>query len=59
MLFVWTLEDVIAVAIFGILALLILFFLLMWLIGSIVEYIKRWMPYKGDKTHKEESEDRK
>lgn len=57
MIFVWTLDSVIAVILFGILALSFLFFLLMWLIGSVVELIQRWTPYKGEKTHKTESED--
>jgi len=58
MIFVWTLDSIVTAILLGIVALLLLAFVLMWLIGSLIEWIQRWMPYKGDKTHKTESEDK-
>lgn len=57
MIFVWTLEDIVTVILLGILLLIILGYIFMCLIESFIEWLKRWMPYRGEKTHKAESED--
>lgn len=58
MIFVWTLEDIVTVILLGILILIILGCIFMRLIGAFIEWLKRWMPYRGEKTHKAESEDK-
>ena len=57
MIFVWTFDSIVTAIILGILALMLLAGVFMYLIGSFIEWLKRWMPYRGEKTHKAESED--
>lgn len=56
MIFVWTFDDIVTAIMLGILALMILACVFICLIGSFIEWIKRWMPHRGEKTHKAESE---
>ena len=55
MIFVWTLDSIVTVIMLGILALIILGCVFICLISSFIEWLKRWMPHRGEKTHKAES----
>ena len=57
MTFVWTVDGMVTAIMLGFLAIIILGCVFMYLIGSFIEWLKRWMPHRGEKTHKAESED--
>ena len=56
MIFVWTFDDIVTAIMLGILALMILVYVFMCLIGYFIEWLKRWMPHRSEKIHKKESE---
>lgn len=56
MIFVWTFDDIVTAIMLGFLAIIILGCVFICLIGSFIEWLKRWMPCRSEKTREEESE---